>query len=165
MATFALVVNCNTAYFIYPHIDENGTRKNHEHNHLNLSRPINPCQTGDTISLEDTHSLTLGIILPQLASKRVILYIHFHISVDISLIICHTYFVSQAVFSFFFLMWNSMVAVVFVSLGKTLAMKIKKFILLLECDAFLLDKKFSDTFYGEKAMNDTESLKGMFHVI
>ena len=58
-----------------------------------------------------------------------------------------------------------MVAVVFVSLGKTLAMKIKNFILLLECDAFLLDKNFSDTFYGEKAMNDAESLKGMFHVI
>ena len=163
MATFALVVNCNTAYFIYPHIDENGTRKNHEHNHLNLSRPINPCQTGDTISSEDTHSLKL--ILPQLSSKREILCFHFHISVDISLIICQTYFVSQAVFSFFFLLWNSMVAVVFVSLGKTLAMKIKNFILLLECDAFLLDKNFSDTFYGEKAMNDAESLKGMFHVI
>ena len=93
-----------------------------------------------------------------------IMCFHFHISVNISLIICQTYFVSQAVFSFFFLLWNSMVAVVFVSLGKTLAMKIKNFILLLECDAFLLDKKFRDTFHGEKEMNYTESLKGRFHV-
>ena len=57
-----------------------------------------------------------------------------------------------------------MVAVVFVSLGKALAIKIKNFILLLECDAFLLDKKFRDTFHGEKGMNYTESLKGRFHV-
>ena len=45
------MVNCNTAYFIYPYIDVNETTnmnnsKHHKQNHLNLSRSINPCQEG-----------------------------------------------------------------------------------------------------------------------
>ena len=53
-----------------------------------------------------------------------------------------------------------MVALVFVSLGRTLTMNIKKFILQLECDAYLLDKKFRDTMYSQDSLDHKDSLRG-----
>ena len=59
-------------------------------------------------------------------------------------------------------MWNSVVALVFVSLGRTLTMKIKKFILQLECDAYLLDKRFRETMFKEGSSEYKDTLKGWF---
>ena len=53
-----------------------------------------------------------------------------------------------------------MVALVFVSLGRTLTMNIKKFILQLECDAYLLDKKFRDAMYSQDSLDHQDSLRG-----
>ena len=53
-----------------------------------------------------------------------------------------------------------MVAVVLVSVARTQTMAIKKFILQLECDAYLLDKKIREILYEENSTEYKDALKG-----
>ena len=55
-----------------------------------------------------------------------------------------------------------MVAVVLVSIGRTLSMKIKKFILELEVDAYLLDQRFREMLYDQSSAEFKDTLKGKF---
>ena len=84
----------------------------------------------------------------------------FFISVKIPLSICQIYFLSQAIFSFFFLVWNGIVAVVLISVARTHTVNIRKFICQLECDAYLLDKKFRKMFYPDQSADSKDSLQG-----
>ena len=79
---------------------------------------------------------------------------------SIPLTICHTYFLSQTVFSFFFLLWNGIVAVILVSVARTHTVNIRRFICQLECDAFLLDRTFRKMFYADNSFESKDSLKG-----
>ena len=57
--------------------------------------------------------------------------------------ICQTYWISQVIFSVFFLVWNLLVAVVLVSVARTQTISIRKFLRELEHDALLLDGRLS----------------------
>ena len=72
--------------------------------------------------------------------------------------ICQTYWISQVIFSVFFLVWNLLVAVVLVSVARTQTINIRKFLRELEHDAILLDGRLR-TSYGEKPMK--EDLKNL----
>ena len=72
--------------------------------------------------------------------------------------ICQTYWISQVIFSVFFLVWNLLVAVVLVSVARTQTINIRKFLRELEHDALLLDGRLR-TSYGEKPMK--EDLKNL----
>ena len=73
--------------------------------------------------------------------------------------ICQTYWISQVIFSVFFLVWNLLVAVVLVSVARTQTINIRKFLRELEHDALLLDGRLR-TSYGEKRPM-TEDLKNL----
>ena len=62
-------------------------------------------------------------------------------------------------------MWNVIVAVVLVSVAGTQAMAIKKFILQLECDAYILDKKFRNNLFKDNSTEYKDALKGNFFTI
>ena len=47
-----------------------------------------------------------------------------------SVAICQTYWASQVIFSIFFLVWNTLVAVVLVSVARTQTIQIRKFLFL-----------------------------------
>jgi len=79
--------------------------------------------------------------------------------VNIPLTICHVYFMSQAIFSLFFLIWNGIVAVILVSVARTHTINIRKFICQLECDAYLIDTKFRQMFYSDNSSEAKDSLK------
>ena len=57
-----------------------------------------------------------------------------------------------------------MVAVVLVSIGRTLSMKIKKFILELEVDAYLLDQRFREILYEKSSAEFQDALKGKLFI-
>ena len=69
---------------------------------------------------------------------------------------------SQAIFSFFFLVWNGIVAVILVSVARTHTMNIRKFICQLECDAYILDTKFRQMFYSNNSNEAKDSLNGNY---
>ena len=62
-------------------------------------------------------------------------------TIDIPLWICQTYFLSQVVYSFFFLLWNGVVAMVLISVARTHTVSIRRLICQLDCDAYLIDKE------------------------
>ena len=70
--------------------------------------------------------------------------------------ICQTYWASQVFFSLFFLVWNTLVAVVLVSVARTQTIQIRKFLQELEHDALLLDQKLTASYgsQGLKASKD-----------
>ena len=65
--------------------------------------------------------------------------------------ICQTYWISQVIFSVFFLVWNLLVAVVLVSVARTQTINIRKFLRELEHDALLLDGRLRNT-YGNNEL-------------
>lgn len=70
--------------------------------------------------------------------------------------ICQTYWASQVIFSLFFLVWNTLVSVVLVSVARTQTIQIRKFLQELEHDALLLDQKLTASYgsQGLKASKD-----------
>ena len=73
--------------------------------------------------------------------------------------ICQTYWVSQVIFSLFFLVWNTLVAVVLVSVARTQTIQIRKFLQELEHDALLLDQKLTASYGSQGLKANKDDLK------
>jgi len=67
--------------------------------------------------------------------------------------ICQTFWISQVVYSVFFLVWNLLVAVVLVSVARTLTINIRKFLKEIEKDSSLLDKRIREYQAVEGSIN------------
>eukprot|EP00092_Neocalanus_flemingeri_P021440 GFUD01023246.1.p1 GENE.GFUD01023246.1~~GFUD01023246.1.p1 ORF type:complete len:436 (+),score=65.88 GFUD01023246.1:156-1463(+) len=61
--------------------------------------------------------------------------------VEVQVEICQIFWISQMIYSIFFLIWNLLIAVVLVSVARTQTIKIRMFLKELAQDANLLDKK------------------------
>jgi len=84
--------------------------------------------------------------------------------IEIPLWICQTYWLNQVVFSCFFLVWNGVVAMVLVSVSRTHTVSIRRFINLLDFDAYLIDKERRKK--QPKSKNNTrDSDENLFHWI
>jgi len=70
--------------------------------------------------------------------------------------ICQTYWISQVIFSLFFLVWNLLVSVVLVSVARTQTIHIRRFLRELEQDALILDRKLNASYstIGSKSARD-----------
>jgi len=75
--------------------------------------------------------------------------------------ICQTYWISQVVFSLFFLVWNLLVAVVLVSVARTQTIQIRKFLQELEHDALLLDQKLNASYKIKSNKDDLKNFVWM----
>jgi len=64
--------------------------------------------------------------------------------VELPIYICQTFWISQVVYSGFFLVWNLLIAVVLVSVARTQTILIRKFLKEVEKDANTLDKKMQE---------------------
>jgi len=73
--------------------------------------------------------------------------------------ICQTYWASQVIFSLFFLVWNTLVAVVLVSVARTQTIQIRKFLQELEHDALLLDQKLTASYGSQGLKANKDDLK------
>ena len=73
--------------------------------------------------------------------------------------ICQTYWASQVIFSLFFLVWNTLVAVVLVSVARTQTIQIRNFLQELEHDALLLDQKLTASYGSQGLKANKDDLK------
>jgi len=80
-------------------------------------------------------------------------------TIAIPLWICQTYFLSQVVFSLFFLLWNGVVAMVLVSVARTHTVSIRRLICQLDCDAYLIDQQL------RKKQSNTSSKENLYHYL
>jgi len=76
--------------------------------------------------------------------------------VEINIEICQIYWVTQMIFSVFFLVWNLLVAVVLVSVARTQTINIRRFLKELEHDAILLNQKLQVSF-GKSSKDDLKN--------
>jgi len=81
--------------------------------------------------------------------------------VEIDVSICQIYWSSQIIFSFLFLVWNLLVAVVLVSVARTQTISIRKFLRELEQDAMLLDKQLQSIYIKSCSLDNLKNFVWM----
>uniref|UniRef100_A0A0K2SVV7 Putative LOC590843 [Strongylocentrotus purpuratus] n=1 Tax=Lepeophtheirus salmonis TaxID=72036 RepID=A0A0K2SVV7_LEPSM len=79
--------------------------------------------------------------------------------IKIPLFICHSYFISQSIFSFFFLVWNVLVSLVLVSVARTHTISLRRFLSELESDAHYHDLRFRNEYYSGESSDGKDTLK------
>jgi len=75
--------------------------------------------------------------------------------------ICQTFWISQIIFSLFFLVWNLLVSVVLVSVARTQTIHIRRFLRELEQDALLLDRKLNASYSAVGSRPVRDDLKNL----
>jgi len=140
MAAFIVAVNLHMAHFVYSYSPD--TQPPVPSTNITLEEGRTTPFSNETVTqrtvTESVPKVILGDKPAQLDDADGINPCQ---KIDIPLWICQTYWLNQVLFSCFFLLWNGVVAMVLVSVSRTHTVSIRRFIRLLDFDAYLIDRE------------------------